>query len=230
MFCYQNPVQLVVPNGKQNEAPFLSVNVRTGIFSLMNPMIAYSIGEVKQGSNNISSIGSRFATTRYDGYVNNNQSILSLNSVNSDEGSERGAFRHAAWQALITAAYGSDIAKQAGDAHEKNPNTDLKIRLYNNLADADQTVDLLNNIIGRDIGVNSKTTNSKDLVSSVLEEFYNNGLWQARKEDDKWKVFKGKLSDDKYNAYKVRLNNLSGLARDSNEQVSRDARNNNPSN
>ncbi|WP_303850219.1 hypothetical protein [Apibacter mensalis] len=113
--------------------------------------------------------------------------------------------------------------------YEQNPNADLKIRLYNNLADADQTVDLLNNIIGRDIGVNSKTTNSKDLVSSVLEEFYNNGLWQARKEDDKWKVFKGKLSDDKYND-KVRLNNLRGLARDSNERVSRDARNNNPSN
>ena len=229
-YCYQNPVLYVDPNGKQNKAPFLSAKFRTALFAFANREVALAIGEVKPGSNNISSIASRFATTRYNGYVHNGESILGLNSLGSDEGSERGAFRHTVWQAMITTAYGPNMAKVVGDVHEENPNTDLKIRTYNSLADADQTVDLLNNIIGRSIGGKSKTNNSKDLAANVLEEFHNNGLWQAREKDGKWEVFKGKLSDDKYKSYKDRLNNINGLARDANEQVTRDNRTNNPSN
>jgi hypothetical protein len=224
-YCYQSPVLLIDPNGKQNEAPFLSAKARTALFGLKYPMVAYSIGEYNYGANNISTIASRFGSMGYG------KGIMGVNSLGQDEGSERGAFRHIIWQAMVTVAYGADIAKQAGDAHENNPNTDLRIRYYNNIAEADQTVDLLNNVIGRSIGEKFKILNSKDLASDVLEEFYNNGLWQVRKNNNgKWEVFKGKLSNDKYNAYKKRLENLNGLARDSNEQKSRDKRTHNPSN
>ena len=83
---------MVNPNGKPNESPFLSAKSRTVLYLVKNPIIVSHIGEYKKGSDNISTISTRFGIMK---------DILSLNSIGSNEGSERGAFRHAAWQAIM---------------------------------------------------------------------------------------------------------------------------------
>ena len=211
IYCYQNPVLLVDPNGKQNKAPFFSNVTREILFGLRHPIVAINVGEDEgKYSDNISSIAARF------GRAGN---ILSLNQNGGDQGSERGAFRHATWQAIITILEGEDIAQKIGNAHEKNPNADLNIRLYksNEYNEADQTADLLNNIIGRSIG--SKSKNFKEVAGKVLEEFHNNGLWQARiNSEGQWEVFKGKLSDKKYKSYSELLKTLDENGRTLEEQ------------
>ncbi|MFY1047875.1 RHS repeat-associated core domain-containing protein, partial [Chryseobacterium sp. GP-SGM7] len=227
IYCYQSPVKYIDPNGKQIFTPYIlskktasflsSAKGRTIGFGVSNPVKAFTIGESKRGSDNISSIVTRFATTG---------DILSSTSDGNktiDEGSEIGAFRHSLWQATITAGYSEDIANQVGNAHEEDPNTNLDIRSFDNIADADQTVDLLNNIIGRNVGKSTKSRNPKDLANAVLEEFKNNGLYQARKDSKgKWNVSRGKLSEDKYNRYKDRLKTMNGLGRTPQEQKKRD--------
>ncbi len=223
IYTYQNPVIFIDPNGKQTLSPylggfsfdsrtsFLPAKMRTAGFVLRNTWAAARIGEYKRGSDNISSISTRFGTTG---------NILDLNTNSKgksfDEGSERGAFRHTVWQAQITREFGADVAKQAGNAHEDNPNVDLSIRSFDNLADADQTVDLLNNIIGRKVG-NAKGISN--LAADVLEEYKTNGLYQAKQDKSgAWNVSKQKLSPVKYQQYKQRLNDMNYKGRTSEEQ------------
>ncbi|MBB3070379.1 hypothetical protein FHS14_003374 [Paenibacillus baekrokdamisoli] len=62
---------------------------------------------------------------------------------------------------MRTVELGVSIAIQAGNVHEENPNVDLNIRLFDSLSDADQTIDLLNNIEGRKIGSGLSTDASR---------------------------------------------------------------------
>ena len=50
-------------------------------------------------------------------------------------------------------------------------------RSFSNLLDADRTVDLLNNEIGRGIGERNKDANNQTMAKAVIEEYYKNGLW-----------------------------------------------------
>ena len=86
--------------------------------------------------------------------------------VEEERGSENGAFRHTLWQATITSEYGESIAKQVGNAHEDNPFVNLSNRTFSNVDDADRTVDLLNNIIGRDIGKKKSWNGHEEIIAS----------------------------------------------------------------
>ena len=124
-------------------------------------------------------------------------------------GSENGAFRHTLWQATITDRYGTDIAKQIGNAHESNPFVDLSIRTFSNLSEADQTVDLLNNIIGRNIGMQSTSKGMKQLALRILDEFKEKGLYTAIKDKNgNYNVVRTKLSEEKYNKLRQVFNGL----------------------
>ena len=69
------------------------------------------------------------------------------------------------------------------------------------MSNADQTADLLNNQIGRIIGTNNPKKHTNELALLILEEFRNNGLYVAEKDEDEvWNVKKRKLSEDKYNS------------------------------
>lgn len=128
--------------------------------------------------------------------------------VQQDRGSENGSFRHTLWQATITSEFGSRVALEAGNANEKKPFTNLSVRTFSSLDDADQTVDLLNNQIGRRIGSQNKNVNMKDLALRVLEEFKNNGLYTATKKDKVWIVNKTKLLNEKYKQLQRVFNSL----------------------
>ncbi|WP_396724779.1 hypothetical protein [Mucilaginibacter lappiensis] len=67
-----------------------------------------------------------------------------------------------------------------GDAHEEERGADLTQRSFtgtNAMDQADQTVDLLNNIVGRQIGPDNAGGSIKDIATATLNEFHTNGLY-----------------------------------------------------
>jgi hypothetical protein len=105
---------------------------------------------------------------------------LSENSVH--EGSQVNAERHTLWQATITATYGAGIATQIGNAHEENPGVDLSVRSFSGagaMEKADQSIDLLNNQIGRSIGEANPGASMSQLAGATLDYFHNTGLYTA---------------------------------------------------
>lgn len=97
------------------------------------------------GNTNISTNASRFANA------------FDFEDNDAQEGSEVNAFRHTFWISIITSKWGENIGLQVGNAHEKNQNViheikDIYSHRFKTLGDADQAVDLLNNVIGREIG------------------------------------------------------------------------------
>ena len=64
---------------------------------------------------------------------------------------------------------------------------------------ADQTIDLLNNIIGREIGKQNPNANNKELARKAVEEFYKNGLWTAIETENGITIQKTTINEEEYN-------------------------------
>ena len=205
VYCIDNPIVLKDPNGKQiEENKPLPQAFRYAKFVAKHPIATLRIGKgVTHNANNISTNSTRFATR---GNVLSGTRV----GVERELGSENGAFRHTLWQASITSEFDATTALEAGNAHEANPDVDLGIRTFNNLSEADQTVDLLNNQIGRRIGESNKNKNKnmKQLALSVLSEFRQNGLYTAVQKGKQWIVSKTRLSKEKYDKLSKIYNGL----------------------
>ena len=162
-------------------------------FFVNQPQIALRIGTVEDGDN-ISSSVSRF-------------SIGSRLLENEDyEGSQRNAFRHALWQAEITKEFGKDVAKDAGSAHEISlDNGKINDVEFKELIEADESADLRNNVIGREIGSLHSDKTIKELALTTLEYFKDHGLWTAEKKaDGTYTVKLEKITQESYeNATKL---------------------------
>jgi RHS repeat-associated protein len=145
-----------------------SATVRTGLFAINHPIAALNIWFYSKSSENISTNAQRFSSkTRL---------------TEGAEGSQLNAFRHTLWQATIASTYGEDVAKAIGYAHEANPLAVSRQNFqmnFSNLSNADEAVDLLNNMIGRTIGVANPNADMQDLAMKVLEYFRDKGLWTA---------------------------------------------------
>ncbi len=217
-----NPAGKSDPTGKSAQDPpgagyyAASITTRYIGFGLRHPIASLRIGlGVTKGESNISTNATRFATR--------GEVLFGSKKGQQDEGSENGAFRHTLWQATIAAEFGGVTAKEAGNAHEANPFTDLNERSFENIAEADQTVDLLNNEVGRNIGESNKDADMNELANLVLSEFKTNGLFVATKnEDGNWNVSRGKLSSKKYNQLTEIFKNLNANDRTSAEQIESD--------
>jgi len=168
-YVLNNPLRLIDIDGAIPQEPSAGANssdvrtLRVGVLILRHPRIATSIGDGSERFS-ISAAAIRFSSRigLADGQVN--------------------AMRHVTWQATITARFGADIATQAGNAHERNPNVNLSLTSFggkNALAKADQTADLLNNQIGRQIGAANPTATNQDLARLTLDYFHTNGLYVA---------------------------------------------------
>ena len=218
VYCADNPVKLVDPNGMEiggdpkkkkhyNTPPSLKY---IGFF-VRHSSAAINIGEVKHNSSNISTVATRFAT----------RGEILLGSANNqdDRGSQNGAFRHTLWQAAITSMYGESVAKQAGNAHEKNPSVDLSQHYFSNLDEADQVVDLLNNQIGRRIGKQNTGANMNELAQIVLSEFESKGLYTASQmAEGKYVITLTRISESQYIQLKSIFENLNCYGRTPEEQ------------
>lgn len=178
--------------------------VRTVGFALREPSKAMDIGQYVRNSTNISTNATRFSTGKNVLYgVTLTDDEGNVVRKEEERGSEKGAFRHTIWQAKIASKYGKGIAKQVGNAHEDNPRVNLYQRSFGDIDEADQTVDLLNNMIGRRIGETCRTGSMRDMAFMILDEFRYNGLYTAEPDERGiWHVKKRRLSQEKYDILK----------------------------
>lgn len=171
--------------------------LREAAFAFKSPTHAKAALDLLPYSNklpysNISSDAQMFANEYNDLFTNKDKAYKDFYKIDQGEN----AIRHTIWQAAITSKYGAQVARDAGDAHETRPYFDVHKRVYDNENDADMATDLLNNKIGRMIGVKYKNRSTKEIALKVLDEFYRNGLYTYKKGyDGRWYIENVKLPE-----------------------------------
>ena len=167
--------------------------LKTIAFGLRHPMIAIQIGWYIPNSTNISTNAINFARA------------LNLEEAKEREGSEVNAFRHALWTSVITNRWGEGIALQVGNAHEDNQDVlsgieDIYAHKFKTLSEADEAVDLLNNVIGREVGQKAPVNSTfKEMAKEVLDHYHENGLNVVKEtEDGNYVIVKERLSEERY--------------------------------
>jgi hypothetical protein len=174
-------------------------------FVLRHPIAYQRIGRpiLKKAVTNISTNAIRFSTNN-----------LGLKENRAREGSQVNAFRHTLWQAQISSEFGVKIASELGNAHEENPFAvqgfqDYENKPFHTLKDADETVDLLNNRIGRKLGAAHPNATMKENALRVLDYYRDHGLWVAEKQSNgTYKIKQQKLSQAQYQVAAKRLAQL----------------------
>ena len=79
---------------------------------------------------------------------------------------------------------------------------DLQKMEFDNLAEADQTADLLNNIIGREIGIQHRDSTMRGLANQVLETFYRDAATEYEKAKSVFETIgENGMINQKNNAY-----------------------------
>lgn len=164
--------------------------------STRHALAAWEIGGgINKDGTNLSSNAERFAK-KYDKYYEENEAKKQENNYISEA---RNALRHTIWQGRLAAIYGPQVAMDAGDAHETRPYLDTDIKVYDNKEYADMAADLLNNQIGRRIGVMMRGCETKDIALKVLEEYHINGPYSREMgSDGRWYVKKRQIPLDVY--------------------------------
>lgn len=211
-------IESIPPAYSSEEKAKLSSDARTVLFGLRYPVAALNIGRYSRGSTNISTNAVRFSTRK---------GVLKELKSMQGEGTQVNAFRHVLWQSYITNLYGENLAREAGYAHEENPFPDLSKRRFKSLHEADQTIDLLNNIIGRDLG--RRISQSQDKVGmrtmaiEVLKRFLETGLYTANQHaDGTWFIDLTRITDEQYNELLEFYQTLNDYGRTEEEQKEMD--------
>lgn len=142
---------------------------------------------------------------------------------------EINSVRHFIFQAAITASFGEEIARDIGYAHESR-SMDLAIRRFPAETPgaqelADSTTDLLNNVIGRNIGKANPKASYKELAKIGLEYYKTHGLYQTGREasaSPELTVSQAKLTDEQYEKAIKRIDSLTDKGYTKEEQHKRE--------
>lgn len=214
-----------IRNSVTFEEPSSSV-YRTFKFAVFNPSIASEIGESDK-SNNISSDVTRFSTRGKDDASGSvlNSSSFTVGGKRIDEGSQIGALRHVMWQAVIRKKFGYNVAVEVGNAHENHVSINMDKRWFsgNQLALADETVDQLNNRIGREIGRLNPNASTNQMAIASIEYFKKHGFYTLNKNSEgKYYITRTKITDQQYNDLLKRYKELDNDGRTSKEAADYD--------
>ena len=176
----------------------------TTLVSFLHPIASWTVGSVERGGVNISSVSGRIA-----------RHVAENNNMTTDIGSERNAFRHALWSATITAEFDETIAARIGNAHEgigatESAVIDFTQPLVQDRMVADEIVDFLNNIIGRNIGAGiGADATQVDIAREVLRVQRDEGLWITSTSADRTiSISRQKITETQFNTAIERLNTL----------------------
>ena len=156
---------------------------------MQHPYIAYKIGPGTENYSGISATAGKFA-------------INMMNAAGLDKGQEgtpKNAFRHVLWQSMITTEFGEETAIRVGNAHEDNSLIDYDQRRFNNKEEADASVDLHNNIIGRQIALDNPGSSNVSLALKALYYFHTQGFWVFEKNNEDFVIYQQTLSEEEYN-------------------------------
>lgn len=127
------------------------------------------------------------------------------------EGTQSNAFRHVLWQSTLTVEFGEEKARQVANSHEDNHNFAYNPEGYSNMNDADIYADLRNNEIGRRIGAENPDAPLNVLAGKVLDEYYQNGLWEVVKIGDRYFPVQTRLPEDQYSLLKEAVDMMNRL-------------------
>ena len=210
-YCYtfNRPVVLIDPNGEFPILPIVKGIIKLSVmyyttatalenssksdlrqigYGMKHPINALKVGYYDEGSNNISTIASNFEINI----------VNKANLGKRGEGTSGNAIRHTLWQAIITKEIDATHAERIGNAHEDNSKLDMNQKVFDNMASADASADLHNNIIGRKIGTNNPKASNVNLAKLVLKEYKEKGLWTVTKINGKYHLQRTKISQKQY--------------------------------
>ncbi|PHM47510.1 Colicin-E3 immunity protein [Xenorhabdus hominickii] len=74
----------------------------------------------------------------------------------------------------------------------------MSVRHFKTSEAADETIDMLNNRTGRQIGVANANTSIKDQAKVVLNQFHKEGLYVAKENASGFSVVKEKITDEQF--------------------------------
>ena len=82
------------------------------------------------------------------------------------------------------------------------------------LSEADQTTDLLNNILGRNLGGSNMNATNNEMARIVLDYFHEYGLFTTHKNDkNEWVIERTKITDEQYELFTKALEELDEYGR-----------------
>lgn len=170
-------------------------------------------------ANEYRTIANRFTTKAASFELD--EPVLKLNGPldEPDIGSDRGAFRHAYWSALL---YKND--KEKGhiitDAHETwnisaVPAKDMRTTFdISETFTADNYVDELNNRVGRNVAYRYPNASNKELAQLIIMEFRIHGLYRLKKQGNQLKIYRSTLNKTDYESLFNRFGTLSNDGKD----------------
>ncbi|TGN21923.1 DUF6443 domain-containing protein [Empedobacter tilapiae] len=177
---------------------------------------AFGAGSPWKWSNSARVVANNFATRgaskdAKDAVLKRNGPI----AEDSDRGSDRGAYRHALWSAIMTKEYGAETAKSVADSHEGTTIDISNKNNINNIVQADGIADELNNQIGRKYGEERSFATKKGLALTILDIFKTEGLYTIKQnKDGTFNVTKTNLSEKDWKDLRNRITELNDNGKD----------------
>jgi hypothetical protein len=191
---------------------------REAQFALSHPFVAMQIYGTDQTAEvqfpSTAALAVRFSVN----LRNDKQTAISTAGLTENaqrEGSEVNAMRHTIWNAINVIKFGVEVATEAANAHEENPNAidgqDPLTQTFPTWVAADEGCDLRNNIIGREIGAANSKLRFNALAGVVLKVFHEQGLYVVEPAGAAFKAVRRKISDPTFDGATKKLANLNDL-------------------